>query len=101
MGALYRHTARRSQAARTGHHSGGPWCYSPPRKRPNHHALPCALPATAYLGIPTGAEFIKSLMHGILLAVRAKAAESFAFVVQQNFAAPGEVRLCRPNTERR
>jgi len=53
------------------------------------------------LGIPTGAEFIKSLMHGILLAVWAKAAETLAFVVQQNFAAPGEVRLCGPNTKRR
>jgi hypothetical protein len=53
------------------------------------------------LGIPAGAEFIKALMHGILLAVWAKAAESLGFVVQKNFAAPGEVRLCRPNTKRR
>jgi hypothetical protein len=60
-----------------------------------------ALPATAYLGIPAGAEFIKALMPGILSAIWAKAAESLGYVAKKNFAAPGEVRLCRPNSKRR
>src|SRR5262249_14559698 len=94
---LYRHTIGFHKWRRAG---GPSWC-SPPGQRPNLHALPRALPATGYLGIPAGAEFIKALVHGILLAVWAKAAGSLGFVVQKNFAAPGEVGLCRPNTKRR
>jgi hypothetical protein len=53
------------------------------------------------LGIPAGAEFIKALMPGILSAIWAKAAESLGYVAKKNFAAPGKVRLCRPNSKRR
>jgi hypothetical protein len=60
-----------------------------------------ALAAAAYLRIPAGAEFIETLMRGILAAVSAEAAESLRSVVQQNFAAPGKVRDCRPISERR
>jgi hypothetical protein len=60
-----------------------------------------AVPAAADLSIPTGAEFIKAFMRGILTAVSAKAAEPLGPVVQQNFTAPGEVRDCRPISERR
>jgi hypothetical protein len=59
------------------------------------------VPATAYLGIPAGAEFIKTLMHGILPAIWAKAAEPLGLVVKKNFAAPGEVRGCGPISKRR
>ena len=48
--------------------------YSPPGKRPNGHALPSAVPAAAYLGIPAGTELIKALMRGILPAIWAEAA---------------------------
>src|SRR5262249_44710672 len=72
-----------------------------PRKRPNLHALVPTLLATGYLGIPAGSKFIKALMPGILLAIRAKVAESLGCVVKKNPAAPGEVRLCRPSSKHR
>jgi hypothetical protein len=40
-------------------------------------------------------------MPGILLAIWAKVAESLGYVLKKNFAAPSEVRLCRPNSKRR
>jgi hypothetical protein len=75
--------------------------HSPPGERPNLHALLPAVLAAAYLSIPTGAEFIKALMRGIRAAASAEAAEPLGSVVQQNFTAPGEVRDCRPISERR
>jgi hypothetical protein len=74
--------------------------YLPPGKRPNSHALPPALPAAAYLGIPAGAELIKALMRRILPAISAKAAEPLGSVVRKNLAAAGEVRHGRPIPER-
>ena len=73
---------------------------SPPGKRPNPHALIPTLPATGYLRVPAGAEFIKALMPGILFAIWAKASEALGSVMKKNFAAPSEVRLCRPNSKR-
>jgi hypothetical protein len=77
------------------------WRRSPPGERPNLHALLPAVPAAADLSIPTGAEFIKAVMRGILTAVSAEAAEPLGSVVQQDFTAPGEVRDRRPISERR
>src|SRR6516164_11433257 len=77
------------------------WRRSPPRERPNLHALLPAVPAATDLSIPTGAEFIKAVMPGILAAVSAEATQPLGSVVQQNFTAPGDVRDCRPISERR
>jgi hypothetical protein len=50
------------------------------------------VPAKAYLGIPAGADLIKTLMGGILPAIWAEAAEPLGSVPGKSFAAPSEVR---------
>jgi hypothetical protein len=76
-------------------------CCSPPGKRPNAHALPSAVAAAAYLGVPAGADLIEALMRGILLAIWAEAAEPLGSVAGKSFAAPNGVRHRRPISERR
>ena len=55
---------------------------SPPGERPHPHAFSPAIPAAAYLGIPTDAKLIKAVMRGILAAIPAEAAESLRSVAQ-------------------
>jgi hypothetical protein len=63
--------------------------------------LLAAAAAAGYLSVPTGAEFIKALMRGVLTAVSAEAEEPLGPVAQQNLTAPSEVRNYRPVSERR
>ena len=67
---------------------------SPPGERPNPHALPPAISATAYLGIPAGPELIKALMPGLLSAIAAEVKKALGSVVQRNFVAPCDIRVC-------
>src|SRR5215472_7572330 len=65
-------------------------------KRPNPHALPPAIPAMVYLGIPADAELIKAVMRGILTAICAKSAEPLRVLDRRNLPAPSEVGLYPP-----
>jgi len=69
---------------------------SPLGKRPNLHALPPAIPAMVYLGIPADAELIKAVMRGILTAICAKSAEPLRVLDRRNLPAPSEVGLYPP-----
>jgi len=74
---------------------------SPTGEGPHPYAFSPAIPAAAYLGIPTDAKLIKAVMRGILAAISAEPAESLGSVAQWNFAAPCEVQECRPISNRR
>src|SRR5262252_9239199 len=71
----------------------------PLSKRPNPHALPAAISAAVYLGVPADTEFIKGFVRGIIIAISAKTADSFSVNVRRNFTAPGEARGCPPSFE--
>src|SRR6516164_2610630 len=71
------------------------WRGLPPRNRPNCHVLPPALPAAAYLGIPTRPEFVRLHVRGILRAIPAEAEGPLRSVEQKNLAPPSEGRQRR------
>jgi hypothetical protein len=72
---------------------------SPLGKGPNPHALPAAISAAVYLGIPADAEFIKAFVRGIIIAISAKTTDPFSVNLRRNLTAPGEVRGCPPSFE--
>jgi hypothetical protein len=72
---------------------------SPLGKGPNPHALPAAISAAVYLGVPADTEFIKAFVRGIIIAISAKTTDRFRVDFRRNLTAPGEVRGCPPSFE--